>query len=213
MADNVVFSPVRGTQAAIDNMTEIRDGWVYFAYDTGNIYIDKAGARFPMGNSSAGIIYAHGEEDEIIKIDPDDETSFDYSIPTSVLDSQVVPKPDSLILNSDGRFFRTITVENNTVIAQLLAVSGTGGGGGSIVTYSDRAKIKPKTPESQYLINGKSAIISIYGVSGKDVDGSILDETLNFKWTLSEKDTTTGVLTQYAQGGDTFPATIDESNP
>ena len=214
MADNVVFSPVRGTQAAIDNMTEIRDGWVYFAYDTGNIYIDKAGARFPMGNSSAGIIYAHGEEDEIIKIDPDDETSFDYSIPTSVLDSQVVPKPDSLILNSDGRFFRTIAVENDTIIAQLLAVSGTGGGGGgSIVTYSDRAKIKPKTPESQYLINGKSAIISIYGVSGRDVDGSILDETLNFKWTLSEKDTTTGVLTQYAQGGDTFPATIDESNP
>ena len=166
MATNdVIFYPVRGTQATI-NRLPIKEGWVYFAYDSGNIYLDKAGARFPMGNSSAGIIYAHGKEDDILKLDPEDETSFDYTIPTSVLDSQlIVPKQDSLILNNDGRFFRVLTVNGNIITARLLAVSGSGGGGqgggGSIITYSDRAKLNKQDPSSNYLINGKeeSAIL------------------------------------------------------
>ena len=214
MADDVIFYPVRGTQATI-NRLPIKEGWVYFAYDSGNIYIDKDGARFPMGNSSAGIIYAHGKEDDIIKSDPDDETSFDYTFSTSVLDSQlIVPKQDSLILNNDGRFFRVLTVEGNLITARLLAVSGTGGGnsggGGSIVTYSDRAKLNKQDPESNYLINGKEASIQIYAISGKDYDGSILDEKLTVYWVLSER-TSTGILSEYARGNFPIDASTEDS--
>jgi hypothetical protein len=183
-------------------MTTIRDGYLYFAYDTGKIYLDKNGHRYPMGSSSSGISYAHGTSDEIIKVFPDEENNFEYTFSFAILDdSATVPHADTLILNADGRFFRVIAVdeEAQTINAILLAVSGTGSGGGSIITYSDRAKIERKEPESRYLINGKEAFIEVYGISGKDVDGSILDENLLIHWTLSEK-TETGILSQYAQG-------------
>ena len=154
-----------------------------------------------MGGSSSGICYAYGTEENIVKSNPDDETDFHYTISfTALEDPQTVPLVDTLVLNSDGRFFRVISADksNQTIDALLLAVSGTGGtggGGGPAVVYSDRAKLNKKDPASNYLINGKSAIISVYGVSGKDIDGSFLDESLNFKWTLSEKDNSTGILT------------------
>ena len=216
MAD--IFQPVKGIEEKIKQIPTI-DGRVYFAYDTGNIYLDKDGHRYLMGGSSSGICYAYGTEENIVKSNPDDETDFHYTISfTALEDPQTVPLVDTLVLNSDGRFFRVISADksNQTIDALLLAVSGTGGGGGGggpAVVYSDRAKLNKKDPASNYLINGKSAIISVYGVSGKDIDGSFLDETLNFKWTLSEKDNSTGILTQYAQGGDTFLATTDNENP
>ena len=208
-----VFQPVRGTEETIQNMTTIRDGYLYFAYDTGKIYLDKNGHRYPMGSSSSGISYAHGTSDEIIKLFPDEENSFEYTFSFSILDDlTTVPHTDTLILNSDGRFFRVIAVdeETQTINAILLAVSGTGGGGGSIITYSDKAKIERKEPESRYLINGKEAFIEVYGISGKDVDGSILDENLLIHWTLSEK-TETGVLSQYAQGSFTVKSSSQDS--
>ena len=213
MAQNIRFTPIRGTQAKIQRLP-IKEGYLYFAYDTGNMYLDKDGSRHLMGGNAAGIIYTHGSTDDIVKEFPDDETSITYLIPNSVLDdSAMVPKADSLILNSDGRFFRVKTYDGTTITATLLAVSGTGGGGGggSIITYSDRAKLNKRDPESNYLINGKSASISIYGVSGKDYDGSILDERLTVYWFLSER-TSTGILSEYARG--TFPiAASTDDNP
>ena len=39
-----IFQPVRGTESAISNLI-IREGYVYFAYDSGRIYLDKDGKR------------------------------------------------------------------------------------------------------------------------------------------------------------------------
>jgi hypothetical protein len=195
------FMPVRGTYNQIKKMP-IREGWLYFAYDTGNIYIDKNGTRYLMGGSSSGILYAHGSTTDILKEEPDNEHSFRYIIPMSAFDDTLtLPHTDSLVLNSDGRFFRVLSVNEteHTVLAVLLAVSGggNGSGGGSIITYSDKAKLNKVDPESNYLINGKEASIRIYALSGKDYDGSILDNKLTVYWTLSEK-TETGILSQYA---------------
>ena len=97
-----VFQPVRGTEETIQGMTTIRDGYLYFAYDTGRIYLDKNGRRYPMGSSSSGISYAHGTSDEIIKVFPDEEDSFEYTFPFAILDdSATVPHADTLILNSE----------------------------------------------------------------------------------------------------------------
>ena len=207
-----VFQPVRGLEEKIKNLTN-HDGYVYFAYDTGNIYLDKDGVRHLMGGSSTGVVYAHGVEDDIIKADLEDEASFEYIINLDALDNpDVIPHEDTLILNSDGRFFRVISVnDDRTINAILLAVSGSGGGGGSIVTYSDRAKLNKQDPESNYLINGKEASIRIYGISGKDVDGSILDAKLTVYWTLAEK-TETGLYSEYARGNFPIDAST-EDNP
>ena len=154
-----------------------------------------------MGGNSTGIVYGHGTDATITKVEPDNEHSFLYSMSFSILDdSSVVPHPDTLILNSDGRFFRITEVDNNakTIQAILLAVSGSGGGGGgTIITYSDRAKLNKQDPESNYLINGKEASINIFAISGKDYDGSVLDQKLTVYWTLAEKEDT-GLYTVYA---------------
>lgn len=143
---NSKFIPVRGKQDSID-VQPLRDGYVYYAYDTGNMYMDKmvngTTQRFPIGSGSSGIVYASGNENTITKVSPDD-TDFNYDIKLEALadptkPTPALPAPDSLILNADGRFFRVLSTDESTQIihAVLLAVSGTGGGGeggGGIVT-------------------------------------------------------------------------------
>ena len=132
MAENIIFQPFRGTEEIIRNHPKI-DGYVYFAYDTGNIYLDKDGGRYPLGGNSTGIIYANGNESTIVKKYPDNEEDDTYVITAIALEnSAVLPQVNSLIVNSDGRFFRVIDVDKiaSTIEATLIAVSGTGGGGG-----------------------------------------------------------------------------------
>ena len=55
---NARFSPVRGLEEKILK-GKYQEGFVYFATDTGNIFIDAQGiARIPMGGRGAAIIYA-----------------------------------------------------------------------------------------------------------------------------------------------------------
>lgn len=216
MAENIIFQPVRATEAVIrERYSEPIDGYVYFAYDTGNIYMDKDGGRYLMssaGGAGIGVIYTHGDSSEIVKVDPEDENSFIYTMPMSILDnSDVLPVQDSLILNNDGKFYRVISVNKTEqlITALLLPISGSGGDGGSIITYSDKAKLNKEDPASNYLINGKEASIRVYGISGKDYDGSILDEKLTVYWTLSER-TETGILSEYARGNFAIDASTEE---
>lgn len=132
---NSKFIPVRGKQADIASQPK-RDGYIYFAYDTGNVYIDKfvdgEVSRYPVGSGASGIVYASGDGSSIFKMSVDD-TDRNYRILMNALPDteQVLPAPDSLIINADGRFFRVKSVDSatQTIYAVLLAVSGTGGGG------------------------------------------------------------------------------------
>ena len=139
MAD-IIFQPVRGTQAAINRMP-IREGFIYFAYDSGRIYLDKDGDRILMSNvsgsgvGSSGIIYANGtsegETPNIIAVDPEDEENKEFRILSSAFENETLPSLNNLILNADGRFFRVLAVNEtlNEVTASLLAVSGSGNSG------------------------------------------------------------------------------------
>jgi hypothetical protein len=42
-----------------------------------------------------------------------------------------LPRAEDLIINSDGRFFKVARADSNSIIAYLLAISGSGTGGGS----------------------------------------------------------------------------------
>ena len=56
---NARFRPVRGLEEKI-LQGKYQEGFVYFATDTGNIFIDAQGiARIPMGGRGAAIIYAN----------------------------------------------------------------------------------------------------------------------------------------------------------
>ena len=131
MADKIKVWPIRGTEAQILEQPYY-DGKLYFAYDTNKIYLDVKGSKHLMGGGNSGIVYANGTGDQVKKLSEDDNES-DYSITLDALDNpNVEPQANDLVLNSDGRFFRVISVDSaqRLVYATLLAVSGTGGGGG-----------------------------------------------------------------------------------
>ena len=217
MSENnkIPFSPVRGYEENIRRQAVV-DGYVYFATDSGNIYVDAEGTRHTMGGSgSSGIHYTNASEEDVVRVTDDDTGYTVYTIPLDKFEVPVAPKPDDLLLNVDGRFFRVISYSSETelVTTTLIAVSGSGGGGGGTV-YSEKAKLNKLDPASNYLINGKEASIDIYAISGRDTyDGTYLDERLTVYWTLSEQAADTGIVTQYAQGNFSITGTTDETNP
>ena len=181
MAD--IFQPVRGTQAAI-NRQQIREGYVYYAYDSGRIYLDTNGKRYLMSNSdgggsgagAGGIIYANGTSEgdnpNIISTNPEDEENTEYIILASAFENETLPGFDNLIINSDGRFFRVTAVNDseNNVTASLLAVSGTGGGGGPVIPVEPDVRINLGDNSYDYMsfIYGQETYIEFIPEAEKD---------------------------------------------
>lgn len=132
----IKFRPVMGPEDLIKNAVQ-SNGYLYVATDSGNMYLDVNNHRISIGGAggsggtTAGFVWADGNEEAIIKVtDDDDDTR--YYISTSCLEESVMPKVDNLILNSDGRFFRVLELdlEEDRLITSLIAVSGSGSGGG-----------------------------------------------------------------------------------
>ena len=66
MIDNLTkFRPVVGVEENIKNLS-FNEGWVYFASDTGKIFLDVDGERVTMGGSAASLFYF--EEDKVVEL-------------------------------------------------------------------------------------------------------------------------------------------------
>lgn len=194
-----VFRPVMGYDDIIKN-ADYHEGFVYFATDTGNIYLDAQGeGKILMGNaSSTGIYYGNKDwgddepEDPIFTIDDfvwgDEE------------EEHKLPPVNSLILNEpNGSFYKVIDVdlEMGEVHARKLTVSGGGGGGGGGLSKPMSFKVTSDLT-SKNLLNGRAASIGITGVAAKDEAGEPLDNTLSVAYQLSYKDGTS--YFNYANG-------------
>lgn len=119
------FRPVRGYDEVIQNQAVV-DGHIYFATDTGKIYLDAQGERVTMGGNGVGVFYAQASS----VVDRGDEV---YILYMSDLESEdASPRENDLIINTDGRFFKILNIDEDTseIFCSLLAVSGSGGGGG-----------------------------------------------------------------------------------
>ena len=138
MADKIKFWPIRGSEAQI-LAQPYYDGKIYFAKDTNSIYLDVDGSRHKMGGGNSGILYANGTEAQIVKKSEDDADKT-YTMNFDALENATIsPMVDDLVLNSDGRFFRVLSIDKDahTMDVELLAVSGSGGGSGQPIVKSD----------------------------------------------------------------------------
>lgn len=172
MAENIKFWPIRGTETQIAKQPYY-DGKIYFATDTGAIYVDAKGSRHQMGGTGSGssIVYANATEADL-KVDSEDESK--YSFPTSVLENPLsIPPIGALIINSDGKFFRVTSVDTatETINATLIV---TGGGGGGTVTEPDLA-IVPDTEtigSSFTYVTGQNynALVTVNSDTDEEVD-------------------------------------------
>ena len=118
------FRPYRGLEEKIKSFPQ-QPGYVYFATDTGRIYLDYEGQRLAMGGNGASLYYAN---DEDVTQDLLDNYFIDVD---TILEAGPNLKANDLIINSDGAFYRVIEVleDEGTVKCTRIAVSGTGGGG------------------------------------------------------------------------------------
>lgn len=117
------FRPVQGAQDSIMNMPYC-EGYVYFATDTGKMYLDAEGiSKIPLGGGGAAVLYA-------ISSSATERADGTWSLPYSDLeDDTAVPKTTDLIINQDGSFYKVIDADkdSNIIHCSRIAVSGTTG--------------------------------------------------------------------------------------
>ena len=174
MGDRKRFVPVRGKEDNIlASALGFNDGYLYFATDTGRIYldyIDENGtkvARALVGSSAggagnSGIFYAN----YILSADEKLEESIIF--PFSSIEGTNYPQKDDIIINiSEGSFYRV--TQSSPLYAQVsatrLTIAGSGGGSSSL---GEDIRIEVEIPDNNEFINGDSARIYFTPYAARD---------------------------------------------
>ena len=130
--EKLSFIPVMGTEEKI--LAQDRyEGHVYFATDTGRIYMDSMDESKLLMGGSSGIHYGQHVHTDT---PAEEQEDFEFLL-SEIEDTGSSPNEDDLILNiPDGCFYRIIEIEETEeetilhVRKLTIAGSGTGGGGG-----------------------------------------------------------------------------------
>lgn len=187
------FRPVTGTEEQINNAQK-NPGYVYFASDTGKIFVDLDNQhRLAMGGSGVAVVYGNASGLEA------DEQGY-YTLDFDCLEEDVLVKEGDLILNNlDGGFYRVLEVDKDeeTMLCQRLSISGNGSGGGAVGGVTKKIGITLESLETSNLINGQICYITYSPKSGIE-DGEVMDSRLTVNWVLSEVIGTSTI--DYAQG-------------
>lgn len=162
---STLFRPFQGTEETISKQN-LSVGSLYFATDSGKMFLDTSEERIIVGGGGVAVLYAEAKEITQDLID------FAYVIYSTDLDDEkAVPKKDDLIINSDGRFFKVKSYDKNNGIIKcsLIAVSGTGGGNqpGGDGKYTNLS-CSGTSPDAQTYIFGQSQYISFTAEASHD---------------------------------------------
>lgn len=153
----LIFTPVQGTDKVIQSLDH-QTGWLYFATDTGKMYLDTEDARISVGGGKVdGISMYYGSAESPVQ---DDVTKLYTLLKTDVNHNDV--KKGDLILNSDGGFYKVENITETNYICTLLSISG-GNATGPVVTEK-KPTIKFSIGNTN-LINGQEAYFTVEGKS------------------------------------------------
>lgn len=204
---NKRFIPVRGTEAKLDLMG-FNDGYVYFAVDTGKIFIDYTQADGTMvsrkllgsgssggSGSNSGIYYANYTPTDAEKLEDE------INIPIGAIEGGEYPEEDDLIINlGDNCFYRVIKVQRafQNVLCRRLTVAG-GGGGDAPGSLASDIELTVDSLPTVNLINGRSQEVTFVATSAKNKKGNSYDSILTINWKLEYTDDGTN-YNQYNSG-------------
>ena len=176
MNSSLSFNPVQGAESKIKAYS-ITDGNVYFATDTGKIFLDTNGKRVSVGGAGAAIYYAKSTPIEDKK---QEEWQIDRGDLINPSDS---PSVNDIILNeTDGAFYKIIRISNSIFYCTRLAISGSG----TDAEASVRPSLIIENLESSNIINGSDAGIWFTATSMNGEDGNPLTDKLTITWKLYE---------------------------
>lgn len=168
------FRPIQGSEAKI-NAHSIEDGYIYYATDSGKIFLDSNGKRITMGGSGVAIYYGNAGnlEENAEKV---------YNFPKDALEEiDKTPRENDLILNlEDGKFYKIDAIKEDYFECSLVLA---GGGGGEGAAKKPKLSIDTeRTPT--VTVDGIPVRIYFTPTSAKDSDGTILDKILNISWSI-----------------------------
>ena len=182
------FSVVRGTEEFIQTCEQC-DGRLYFAIDSGRMYLDKGEKRIPVGGGNGVVIhYANIPEsafDETIEQNT-------YAIKSEWFEDQTLsPQIGDLILNADGTFLRIkgLAPSGDGFAAIRILVSGGssgGGGGNSNIGSSLSMTLKSTLENSSVLLNGQDFPVRITATAPKDTQGNLIDDVVKLTYKIFE---------------------------
>ena len=194
------FKVVRGTEERIQEYPYV-DGHVYFAVDSGRMYLDTQGDRVPVGGGN-GVVIHYGRIPA--DLEPESLNTYSVTYPDMFENQKTTPQIGDLILNSDGSFLRITDFDGENIYKCVkVLVSGVGGGGGSTggdvsIGQAMQLTLTRGTPSSTVL-NGQSVPVTIKAVSAKDTNGVELDQEIYLTYTISTYENNQ-IGTQYRSG-------------
>ena len=185
MANKNLFNPVMGTEERVQAQSS-SPGAVYFTTDTRKIYLDFDNEKLPMGGN-IGLFYGNMKLDVPVS---DEQKEFEFKMSDIVGNEDginiLVPNVNDLILNSDGCFYKVLSVDGNDIGAFLntekLTIAGTGGGGSGGSTPEDGSLASFKVGKFQYpksVLQGKPCNVQFAVKSTNDV-GEYLSGEVGF---------------------------------
>lgn len=164
MNSSLSFHPVQGSEYKI-KAHSITDGNIYFATDTGKMFMDANGKRISVGGAGAAIYYAEGTAVE-------DVEGFWIINKGDMVNSADSPSVDDIILNiSDGSFYKIDEITNTEYHCSRLAISGSGGGPSATL----RPSLAIETPDNTNIINGATFGVWFTATSALDAENVPLD--------------------------------------
>ena len=180
MANNTRFVPIRGMESQILAQPK-SNGNIYFAKDTGKIYLDISHEeRILVGNSGISIFYS---DETNIRENPDSETGYILTL-TEIENYENCHENDLVLNQADGSFYRVDEIIGEDVYSTRLSISGggSGGGGGSLARAMSLKAVQEVVHGS--IINGQPANAIVTVKSDTDDYGEPNNEKIAVQWNL-----------------------------
>lgn len=194
MSDKFRFDPVRSSEEIILQLP-YSNGSIYFATDTGRVYLDcvyngEQKNKLPVGGGGVSLIYGNDAEPVAAS---EEENNVLFSLLLSALEEKA--RENDLILNSDGCFYKVLSVTDTTANCLRLAVSGSGGGGGGVSIIDLFLDVDYSTIDQNftYIYGAKSSAIFIPRTETDDNTVTLTFSVLNNETQQEEKYTYSGI--------------------
>jgi len=199
------FTPVRGTEEDIRNLN-IEDGRIYFASDTGHVYMDKdAETRIAIsGRGSA--VYLFDD------VNPSTNFKGQYLFPVNKLTysnpkfySDTIKIDDIIVNLASGELFRilkTDTLANNgksvlTATCEKITLAGTSGGGDTPTPGVNTISLELLSALPYRFVYGREAYATF-------VSSAVGSTDINIRITVIGEDGSTHERTKMVQSGEEF---------
>ena len=197
------FYPVRGIEKTIKNL-EITDGYIYFATDTGHIYMDVNDNRVNMISGGATTFFIDLQADQFGKQDILDNYSFQKSLLEKDIYTDIIQPNDLFINVPTGQLFKVTDITDTAFICTEIIIKGTSSEGESHEIPRVSLNLVSETFPDRFVYGQQYMISFIADTARSPVDGSRLDDQLSIEYTFQAQDGTEKVFRTTAEAGVEF---------